>query len=175
MLGIQVNFSGRYTRLDVYHACSMLFGISWPVRILALIVVLPLGFAICLDFLSGSSSPELFVSVVGGLPLFLPFLWWIFWALPHLWQSPFLRTSAGDCEVSVDDKGIFIVTQEHYEERPWGSISRWSENGYCFMLNLNTGRYDFFPKRLFSSREEIQAFRTMLEDHLTRPPLSDAA
>jgi hypothetical protein len=80
------------------------------------------------------------------------------------------ETAARDEESrwQVTEQGITIEKEEASDEHPWRSFSHAQELPEQFILFFaaNRSEYIFLPKRAFSSSEQEEAFRNLLESHL---------
>lgn len=63
---------------------------------------------------------------------------------------------------TITDQGITTTTPDAHQEKPWADVLKWKEGRQNFLLYSSDNLFQLFPKRLFASPTQIDAFRDLL-------------
>ena len=67
------------------------------------------------------------------------------------------------------DSGGLVVSSELGEVRlPWPTLRKWKESRHLFLIYSSDSLFHLVPKRLFSSSDQIEAFRSLLLRYLAQ-------
>jgi hypothetical protein len=105
------------------------------------------------------SSDTVFILAIVGIYFIAFFLY----LLPRKFRKLYRQWKylpACDCEIG--DEGISIVNSLGNSKIPWDYWRKWRENKYIFILYPVDNLFNVWPKRCFSSEQDINDFRKLL-------------
>ena len=72
------------------------------------------------------------------------------------------------CTFAPSEAGLRIETEGSQGVKPWSDYLKWREGKSTFLLYLSDNMYQIIPKHFFSSTEEIDRFRDLVEAKVAR-------
>ena len=67
----------------------------------------------------------------------------------------------------LTDAGLSVSTPDGHGVKPWSDYHRWKEGRHVFLLYLSDNMYQVFPKRFFTSIDEIDQFRNLVRQKVS--------
>lgn len=68
----------------------------------------------------------------------------------------------------ITEEGIGFHVQSTTLLRPWGDYHKWREGRAMFLLYFSDTLYQMMPKRFFSEPDDVDKFRTLLQQHVRK-------
>jgi len=68
--------------------------------------------------------------------------------------------------LNVTHTGVEARTDQGYSVKPWSDYLRWKEGKSVFLLYLSDHLFQIVPKRFFATREDIDAFRSVISQSI---------
>jgi hypothetical protein len=155
----EITIQYQYTLSDAVHA-SRLYQATTATRTIGRavgVLLLALGcVSLYLWGLAWFTVACFLLAVIAGFDLITPLqAWWAFRANAEL--------NAQRWEVTLHSEGIHARTSTLDVQRTWSAYSGAVESERLFLLVYGKWLFAALPKRAFSSEEEIQALRQILE------------
>ncbi|AFY32762.1 YcxB family protein [Calothrix sp. PCC 7507] len=117
----------------------------------------------------GISFREIFWSILLPNILFFIFIYVLMRILQNFLISRNWKSQPGaksDISVETTEEGLQITTQSSDSRLKWSLYTHWKETPNLFMVYQSHNCFNIFPKRAFSSEEQVNEFRALLRTNL---------
>jgi len=72
------------------------------------------------------------------------------------------------CAFLPSESGLGVETEGSRGVKPWSDYLKWKEGKSVFLLYMSDHMYQVIPKHFFSSPDEVNSFRNLLEQKVAR-------
>jgi len=70
--------------------------------------------------------------------------------------------------ILADSDGLVVSSELGELRLPWTVLRKWKESASLFLIYRSDSLFHLVPKRLFSSSDQVEAFRSLLRRNLAR-------
>lgn len=109
-----------------------------------------------------SHFPYLLVTSLVYLALY--FLVFVPWRARALFRRQ--KVLDGPFRILADSSGLAISSEIGEIRMPWAALRKWKESQRLFLIYHSDSLFHLVPKRLFTTSEQLDAFRGLLHRHL---------
>lgn len=106
--------------------------------------------------------------------MYLFVIYWLFvlweWVIAplHTFRIWLKEPSFADgCDIVADENCFFAHNNQMETKYEWSSFTKWAESKSLFVLKIGKRMFTVIPKNAFSSEDDEQQFRQLLEKNIT--------
>lgn len=152
--------SFRYNLADLSRATRFYLKSKWAIRILLFV-----GLAMTIALFSSNDFTKICV-LVAAMVLIMAYLYLLYlWPVLQWRKEPTLQI---EYTLLLDEQGLTWKSEHSETKIVWTSFTKLWETKDLYLLFYTNENYLIIPKRIFSSPAEIESFKQVVSNHLSK-------